>query len=248
MSQLVKLLRTAGRSTGRPAAGFGTHQETARKRLIVVAVLETAAVDKARQALEAGADAVEVVFDRGKGAVAKLKELAAALDAPVGAVLPGAVERDFNFAELEGLGLDYVKVEAGDVPASVFLLEGPAVVLDVRESFGDTMLKMLNFLPAKVVQVDAPDNIRDFSVKQLMEKRVDRELIGKPLLMKVGPEVRPESAKLLALVAPNGLVVPAADVKGWVEAAAELKEPVDADEDTGANISLRVPSETTARR
>lgn len=236
MSQLVKLLRDAGRSSGRPTAGFGARsQEARRKRIILVAALEGPDLARAKAAAEAGADAVEVSTNKN------VNELAAALAVPVGLCLSGALPATFDFRAMDGSGLDYVKVEAGDVPASVFLMEGPAVVLELKEDFSDTMLKMLNFLPAKAVQVDAPDNIEGFTIKQLMEKRVDRELIGKPLLMKVGSRIKPEAAQLLALVSPNGLVVPAADVPAWKVALADIKELSEDDEPSGA-ISLKAPA------
>jgi len=240
MSQLVKLLRNAGRTTGRPTAGFGSRQEGPRKKLILVAALDSADAGAAKKAIEAGADAVEVPLEPAAKAVDQVKDLVSAISAPVGVAFNGSVPPDFDFGRLEGV--DYVKVEAGDVPATVFLLEGPAVVLEVKESFSDTMLKMLNFLPAKAIQVDSPEDVQGFTVKRLMEARVDRELVGKPLLLKVGAAVKPEAAQLLALISPNALVVPAADVAAWGKAVAELKEPPEDDEGKGGNISLRAPA------
>ncbi|HLY64219.1 MAG TPA: hypothetical protein VKU60_01695, partial [Chloroflexota bacterium] len=194
----------------------------------------------ARKAIEAGADALEVPAQHGGKALDQLKGLIESVPAPVGVGLSGPVVADFDFHALEGLGLDYVKVEAGDVPATVFLVEGSAVVLEVKESFSEIMLKMLNFLPARIVQVDSPEDIQGFTVKRLMEARVDRELIGKPLLMKVGASIRPDAAQLLALMAPNGLVVPAAEVAAWKEAVADLKEP--SEDDESGPISFRAPT------
>jgi len=242
VSQLVRLLRNAGRVSGRPTAGFGARQEESRKRMILVAALDGADSTAAKKAIEAGADAVEIAAEHGSKALDQLKNLIAAVDAPVGVVLSGTVPADFDFHALDELGVDYVKVEAGDVPATVFLLEKAAVVLEVRESFSDTMLKMLNFLPAKAVQVDSPEDVQGFTVKRLMEARVDRELVGKPLLMKVSTAIKPENAQLLALIAPNGLVVPAAEVAAWSKAVADLKEPVDTDSDSAGTISLRAPA------
>ncbi len=241
MSQLVKLLRSAGRVTGRPTAGFGARQEESRRRLVLIAALDSADVSAAKKAVEAGADVVEVTAEHGAKALDSLKELLASIEAPVGAVLPGTVPSNFDFKALDESGVDYVKVEAGDVPATVFLVEKAAVVLEVRESFSDTMLKMLNFLPAKAVQVDSPEDVQGFTVKRLMEARVDRELVGKPILMKVSAAIKPEHAQLLALIAPNGLVVPAAEVAAWAKAIADLKEPVDTDE-PGGQISLKAPA------
>ena len=242
MSQLLKLLRNVGRSSGRPTAGFGTRQEGSLKRLVLVAALPGIEPEAAKKAIAAGADAVEVTAEHGSKALDRLKALVAAVDVPVGVSFPGTVQSDFDFSALDAIGVDYVKVEAGDVPARVLLLENAAVVLEVRESFSDTMLKMLNFLPAKAVQVDAPEDVQGFTVKRLMEARVDRELIGKPLLLKVGDSVKPEAAQLLALIAANGWVVPAADVAAWDKAVADLKEPPDAEASGGAHISLRAPA------
>ena len=75
-----------------------------------------------------------------------------------------------------------------------------------------------------------------------MEKRVDRELIGKPLLMNVGASIKSDAAELLALVAPNGLVVPAADVADWKQAVADLKEPSDSDDEGSGTNSLKAPA------
>jgi hypothetical protein len=241
MSQLVRLLKNAGRVTGRPSAGFGSRQEAPRKRLVLVAALDGIDSAAAKKAIGAGADAIEVSAPQGSKAVDQLKSLVEGVQAPVGAALAGAVAADFDFQGLAQTGIDYLKVEAGDVPATVFLTEGAAVVLEVKESFSDTMLKMLNFLPAKVVQVDSPEDIQGFTIKRLMEARVDRELIGKPLLMKVGASIKPRAAQLLALIAPNGLVVPASEVAAWTEAVADLKEPEE-DEDYTGPISLRAPT------
>ncbi len=242
MSQLVKLLRNVGRASGRPSAGFGVRSEGSRGRLILVAALPGADPEAAKKAIEAGAAAIEVAAEHGAKALDQLKALVAAVDVPVGVSFPGQVAPDYDFGTLDGAGIDYVKVEAGDVPATVFLLENAAVVLEVKESFSDTMLKMLNFLPAKAVQVDSPEDVQGFTVKRLMEARVDRELIHKPLLIKVGAAIKPEAAQLLALLAPNGLVVPAAEVSAWEKALADLKEPVDADDAGGSHISLRAPA------
>jgi hypothetical protein len=242
MSQLVKLLRSVGRSTGRPTAGFGARSQDSRKRLALIAALSGADAGTAKSALEAGADAVEVVVEHGSKALDQLKALVEAVSAPVGVSFSGSIPPGFDFRKLEEAGIDYVKVEAGDVPATVLLLETAAVVLEVKDSFSDTMLKMFNFLPAKAVQVDSPEDVQGFTVKRLMEARVDRELIGKPLLIKVGDAIKSEAAQLLALIAPNGLVVPAKDVAAWQQALADLKDPVDTDDDTGAKISLRAPA------
>jgi hypothetical protein len=198
--------------------------------------------EAAKKAVAAGADAIEVTAEHGPKALDQLKAVLAAVEVPVGVSFPGSVQPDFDFAALDATGIDYVKVEAGDVPARVFLLEQAAVVLEVKETFSDTMLKMLNFLPAKAVQVDSPEDVQGFTVKRLMEARVDRELIGKPLLIKVGDAIKPEAAQMLALIAANGLVVPAADVAAWEKAVADLKEPADADENGGSHISLRAPA------
>jgi hypothetical protein len=242
VSQLVKLLRNAGRATGRPTAGFGARQEASKKRLILVAALDGFDVAAAKKAIAAGADVIEVAGDAGGNVAEQLKALVEGADAPVGVSFSGGVAADFDFRPLQEAGADYVKVEAGDVPATVFLLDSAAVVLEVKETFSDTMLKMLNFLPARAVQVDSPEDVQGFTVKRLMEARVDRELIGKPLLIRVGAAIKPEAAQLLALIAPNGLVVPAADVAAWQQAVADLKDSVDSDEDSGANISLRAPT------
>lgn len=241
MSQLVKLLRSAGRVTGRPTAGFGARQEQPRKRLILVAAVDGFDVAAAKKAVEAGADVLEVAAEHGSKAFDQLKSFLGSVEAPVGVTLPGSVPADFDFAALEEAGVDYVKVEAGEVPATVFLLEKAAVVLEVRETFSDTMLKMLNFLPAKAVQFDSPEDVQGFTVKRLMEARVDRELVGKPLLIKVSAAIEPEHAQLLALIAPNGLVVPAAEVAAWEKAVAGLKEPSDDDSGSGT-ISLKAPA------
>jgi len=240
MSQLVKLLRSAGRVTGRPTAGFGARQEGAHKRLVLVGVLDSADAAAAKKAVEAGADAVEVPADHGAKAIDQLKSVISAVEAPVGVAFSGAVPVDFDFRKLDEAAADYVKVEAGDVPATVFLLENAAVVLEVKESFSDTMLRTLNFLPAKAVQFDSPEDVKGFSVKRLMEARVERELIGKPLLLKVSEAFKPDAAQLLALIAPNGLVVPAADVAAWRAAVADMKE-LPEDEGSGTSISLRAP-------
>jgi hypothetical protein len=239
MSQLVKMLRSAGRATGRPTAGFGSrNQDSGKKRLILIAALAKPDVAAAKAAFAAGADLVEVAAGIE---VAKLKELTSSVDGPLGIAFGGGVASG-DFSALEDSGVDYVKVEAGDVPASVFLLETPAVVIELRQEFSDTMLKMLNFLPAKAVQVDSPDDIAGFTIIELMEKRVDRELISKPLLMKVGANAKPADAQLLALVAPNGLVVPAADVAAWKDALSNLKDPADNEDETGGAISLKAPA------
>lgn len=242
MSQLVKLLRNAGRVSSRPTAGFGARQEDSRKKMIVVAALDSAEAAAAKMAVEAGADALEITAEHGSKMLDQLKSLISAVEAPVGVAMTGAVPVDFDFRKLEEAGADYVKVETGDVPATVFLLEKAAVVVEVREEFSDTMLKMLNFLPAKAAQVDSPEDVQGFTVKRLMQARVDRELIGKPLLMKVSSAIKPENAQLLALIAPNGLVVPAAEVAAWAKAVADLKEPAGDDADAGATISLRAPA------
>lgn len=240
MSQLVKLLRSAGRVTSRPTAGFGSRQEGARKRLVLVGVLDGMDAAAAKKAIEAGADALEVVAEHGDKALDQLKKVIDAVSAPVGVSFAESIPLDFDFKRLDQVGIDYIKVEAGEVPATVFLIENAAVVIEVKESFSDTMLKMLNFLPAKAVQVDSPEDVQGFTVKRLMEARVDRELIAKPLLMKVGEAIKPEAAQLLALIAPNGLVVPSGDVAAWQQALANLKEPPE--EEGGLSISLRAPS------
>ena len=176
---------------------------------------------RARAAIALGA----AFFGAGKAKAAKVLEQS---------LIGGDVRK------LDEAAADYVKVEAGDVPATVFLLENAAVVLEVKESFSDTMLKTLNFLPAKAVQFDSPEDVKGFSVKRLMEARVERELIGKPLLLKVSEAFKPDAAQLLALIAPNGLVVPAADVAAWRAAVADLKE-LPEDESSGTSISLRAP-------
>ncbi|MDE3076703.1 MAG: hypothetical protein KGJ86_14895 [Chloroflexota bacterium] len=247
MSQLVKLLKNAGRATGRPTAGFGARsQEAPRRRLVLIAALDGPDIDAARAAIEAGADVVEIPVraDAGDKDLVAVGELIAELPVPVGVAVPGSVPAGFDARALEGKGLDYLKVEAGDVPATVFLAEGLAVVLEVKESFSDVMLKMLNFLPAKAIQVDSPDTVEGFTVKRLMEERVSRELIGKPLLMRIGASIKPAAAQLLTLVAPNALVVPAAEVGPWKRAIADLKDFEEEESETGP-ISLKAPVSAT---
>jgi len=243
VSQLVKALREAGRSGGRPTAGFGARSQTAdRKRVVLVGALAAADGAKVKAAFEAGADAVEITLEPSAAALAKVKDVASSASGPVGIAFNGAIPADFDVTVLDASGVDFVRVDSGDVPAAILLLEGPAIVLRVSEEFSDTMLKMLNFLPAKIIQVDSPADIASFTVRELMEKRVDRELIGKPLLMSVAAGVPASAAQVLALVSPNGLVVPAADVPAWKDAIANLKEPSEDEDSGGANISLKAPA------
>lgn len=249
MSQLIKLLKNAGKASSRPSAGFGARsQEPPRKKLVLIAALSAPDVAEARKAVEDGADAIEFPYDPGAPAAGEaIVELTEAVSVPVGAAISGTVSKGFDVKALEGKGLDYLKVEAGDVPATVFLAEGVTVVLELKETFADTMLKMLNFLPAKAVQVDSPDTVEGFTVKQLMEKRVDRELISKPLLMKVGSTIKPDAAQLLTLISPNALVVAAADVAAWNEAITNIKDLDEEEEETGT-ISLRAPVAAAASK
>jgi len=241
VSQLIKLLKNAGKASGRPSAGFGARgPEAPRKKLVLIATLSSISAAEARKAVDNGADAIEFPFDPASSSAAAIAEVTEAVSVPVGAAISGSVPGSFDTKLLEGKGLDYLKVEAGEVPATVFLAEGISVVLELKETFADTMLKMLNFLPAKAIQVDSPDSVEGFTVKQLMEKRVDRELISKPLLMKVGASIKPDAAQLLTLIAPNALVVAAADVAAWNEAITNIKD-LDEEEEETSPISLRAP-------
>ncbi|MHB8618682.1 MAG: hypothetical protein ACYDAG_03785 [Chloroflexota bacterium] len=248
MSALARLLKTARRGTGRPSAGFGARQQDGgRKRLVLIATLPAADPRQAQAAVEAGADALEVpLADLSEAALEGARKVAEAVSVPVGVSLSGRVDAGFDVKSLEGKGLDYLKVEAGDVPASVFLSEELAIVLELKDSFSDTMLKMLNFLPARAVQVDSPETVEGLTIKELMEKRVDRELIGKPLLIKVGASVKPAGAQLLALISPNGLVVPASEAAAWSAAIADMKEPSEDEDEASGPISLRAPVATNA--
>src|SRR5438067_7402810 len=96
MSQLVRLLKNAGRVSGRPTAGFGSRQEGARKRLVLVAALDGPDTAAAKKAIAAGADVVEVPAQSGKS-LDQVKSLVGAVNAPVGMRLEGDLSADFDF-------------------------------------------------------------------------------------------------------------------------------------------------------
>ncbi|MGH2366221.1 MAG: hypothetical protein ACRDGF_01785 [Chloroflexota bacterium] len=239
MSELVRLLRFASHATTRATAGFGARAHESKRRLVLIASLPALDAATARQAAADGADVLEVPLtaDGSSG----LRAFIEGLDVPIGGVIAGPLPPTFDGQALEGQGLDYVKVEAGDVPAAVFLISGVAVVLELKDALTENLLKALNFLPERAVQVDAPDSVEGFTVRELMEKRVDRELVRKPLLMKVGSGIKPAAAQLLTLIAPNALVVPAGDVAAWSAALADLKD-LEEEEEEDSRISLKVPA------
>ena len=239
MSELVRLLRSAGRATTRATAGFGARTRESKRRLVLIASLPALDAAMARQAAADGADVLEVPLTAHDPS--SLRAFIEGLDLPVGGTIAGALPPTFDGRAFEGQGLDYLKVEAGDVPAAVFLISGVAVVLELKDALTENLLKALNFLPERAVQVDAPDSVEGFTVRELMEKRVDRELVRKPLLMKVGSGIKPVAAQLLTLIAPNALVVPAAEVAAWSAALEDLKD-MDEEEEEDSRISLKVPA------
>ena len=238
MSQLVKLLRAAGRASGRSTAGFGARtQEQQKKRILLFAAVPSGDSETARAAVTAGADAIEV----SAASLSKVAGLAETISVPIGVNFSGGNAADKEAIEKSGAA--YVVVGT-DAPASIFLLDGVDVVIRIDKRPEDTELKVLNFLPNKAVEVEAP-NAGDLTVEALMVRRVERELISKPLILRVDDAHSAATAETLSLMAPNAVIVPEKAVSEWREALLAIKEPDERDDDT-PTISLRAPAQAAS--
>jgi hypothetical protein len=231
MSKFADKLKHISQAAPQPM-GFGRRQEAeARPEMLLVAKLAGGGASKLA-GLVAGADAGLVDISESGGDDKMLRKCVRAVpDIPWGGWLKG--ERRPGGGELECPDCDFVVLPAAQTPVGI--LENATEVgriLEVSASLNAGILRTINDLPVDGVLITFEDEGSPaLTWQRLMTLQHFADLLAKPLLTEVPPEVSAGELKMLWEAGVDGVIVevgtgrPGSQLKRLREAISELPSP-----------------------
>jgi hypothetical protein len=163
--------------------GFTAFSGRTRNSEMLVAVsIEHLDLDAATAAAQAGADFI--VFEDGdlEDDAAKIQAITSAVQVPCGLRLTTAAAGAPEAAR--GLGLDYLRIEDDETPATVLLDEEMGFILSVADDAGDTTLRLLESMPYEALLAGTVRS--PFTIRRQIELRRISGFAHKPLLLRAG--------------------------------------------------------------
>ncbi len=198
-----------------PSIGFKASQVAMPPALLLTVVLPAIDAEHAAAAIEGGAEAliVRVSLQEAAKEEASLKEvLAAAGGKPCGFVPVGPwVHGTERLQRLQSLGFDFVVISAHDTP-DVMCLENVGKVMLVDHTFDNDLIRTINDLSVDAVEVflGRPEDFgKHFSIRDLMQYKLYRMLLRKPIIVRGERSIKPEDVAGLCDVGVEGLVIDA---------------------------------------
>jgi hypothetical protein len=204
-SRLIDLIRSYG-GPGNSRLGFAARITAPQRKLAVVATLERADPLLVERAVQAGADAVEIVVATER----ELLEIASAvrnLSVPAGVLAAyGAAGLVANLAPDQGF--DWVRLPI-DAPLSVLSREKPARILSVPVTLDLRVASAVTSLPVDAVVLEASDSVSaELTLGDVLRLRAVRDVIQKPVLVNSALGLPPAALTAVDALGVNGLMVP----------------------------------------
>jgi hypothetical protein len=170
-----------------------------------VASLDRVDVGLLKQAVQAGADALEVHVATD-AEIEDLAEATRSLSIPVGvAAAFGAAQRVTGHAEEKGF--DWVRLPI-DAPFSVLAKEKPARLLTLPVTLDLRVASAVSGLPVEAVVVEASDNTAvEMTLGDALRLRALRDVTQKLVFLDVGLGVPPDAVAAVGALGINGLLV-----------------------------------------
>jgi 2-methylisocitrate lyase-like PEP mutase family enzyme len=214
MSKFRTRIRDIGRAPG--GMGFTAIARRERPRYVIV-VAEAANPAEAKQAAEAGADAVVLT----SGSAAGL-----GLSIPVGVRIPDATRAEVEAAR--EAGADFFLFDDGSTHAGALTVESMGAVLLLGADQDEQRLRAVAAIDLDAVLVEADADT--ITVREQIELRRVASLIGAPILLRALGQ--PDTANLEAWrdAGAPAVLVPAAQVEATMAAAREVPAPRRTDE------------------
>ncbi len=210
---LLRRLKEAGRAERPGNLGFATGLETGPKKRAMVVVAQVAdgpdLADKARAAIEAGVEGIEIVVG-GQTDTGALAEAVRAMGMPCGLLLTGASKGDLSaLALIEGL--DWLHLGA-DAPASLLAGSGPTRLVGISPDSPSGRLPGVNGLKADVVVaegagVGSGSSGGAFTMDTLLAVRTIQGATRGPLVVGNGLGLTPDDIAVLHDHGVEGILV-----------------------------------------
>ena len=215
MSKLATVLRRLARAEPAPM-GFAAPSSRTKNREILLAVgIEKPDLEAVKAAAKAGADFILLAGgDLDKGA-AKIKAVTAAVELPCG--LSVARPTSSTVESAHAAGLDFLRIEDDEAPASILLDEEMGYVFSVADEQSDTSLRLLESTPFDALYVGALS--QPFSIRQQLELRRISALARKPLILQLTDALSSEEFECLRDSGVGALLLEGADASSRLGAA-----------------------------
>jgi len=205
MSKLIDKLNRVSQSASQPM-GFGTTQSlTPRPKMLLIANLTKANVDSLADYV-AGADGGLLHISQGSG-VETLREVSQAIsEIPWGWWLRDGGQREID--QIVKAGCDFVVFPATSTPLAIPQGNEIGRILQVEASLSADLLQAINDLPIDAVLV-ASEQGKDYFLTwhHLMLFRRFANLLTKPLLVSIPPEVTTNELQALREAGVDGVIV-----------------------------------------
>lgn len=205
MSKLATLLRRATRTEPAPM-GFSLGGNRAKSPgMLATVILDGLDHDAAVAASRLGADILLLNEGDLDGDAEKIRAITSAAAVPCGLRLrkPAA----HATASAHGLGLDYLRIEDDEAPASLLLDEDAGFVLAVDKDASDTFLRTLDSMSVDALdagKVDVP-----FTLRQQLELRRLSGFSRKPLVIRADDPLSSEDLECLRDAGVAAVMIPA---------------------------------------
>ena len=206
MSQFIDKLKRISQAAPQPM-GFRAAQSTSGKPgILVIASLVQTDIDSLAERL-VGADAGLIRITKlGSGAKLLEKVSQAASDIPWGGWLEGISEGEVK--QVEKVGFDFVVVPPASTSLAILKAKEVGKVLQVEASINENLLPAVDELPADAILV-VGEQEKDYFLtwQHLMFFRRCADLLTKPLLVSIPPNVSTNEFQTLWEAGVNGVVV-----------------------------------------
>jgi hypothetical protein len=196
MSQFIDKLKSVS-AGGLPPLGFRAAGAKSRPRMVLVAHI----AEPGTEPDFSGADAVLVSVPKA-GAKSPKTLFKAAPHIPWGGWLKGVGRQEVQ--QLGELGADFVVFPVSSVPRAILEEEKLGKIIEVEPAFDASLLRAIDDLPldAVIVAGEKPS----FSWRELMLLRRGANMLSKPLLVMVSPDVNAEELQALCEAGASGVV------------------------------------------
>jgi hypothetical protein len=198
-----------------PSIGFKPSTTPPPPSLLLTVSLPAIDAEHAQAALDGGAEAliVRLGLQELVRETTKLQDIVAAAEGkPCGVLIVGSSDNELEgVKELKSLGFDFVVLSAHDNP-SILRLEDFGKIMIVDHTFDNDLTRTINDLPIDAVEVSLarPEDVgRHFSIRDLMNYKLFKMLVRKPVVVRGERSIRPEDMEGLFDVGIEGVIVDA---------------------------------------
>jgi len=210
MSKFIDRLRQVSQGAPQPIGFRRAEPASARQKIQLVARLSGGDIDSLADYVD-GADAGLLPITKSTSSTEALKKISGAMaEIPWGG-WPGDIDQK-KLKQVVAHGCDFVVFPAGSTPLTIAQGEEVGKILQVEASLDVSLLRAVNELPVDAVLVTTEEKEKgSLTWYQLMLFQRFADLLTKPLLVPVPPNVTASELQSLWEAGVDGVVVEAGD-------------------------------------